>query len=310
MSEVAQGRRRRPASWCRCPAWPGPTPDRGRGPRRGPERCKACNCGTCRYLVVLADAGTFHRAADRLFIAQPTLSQQIRRLEEIVGTPLQRRRRDRLQLTPGRCRPGLTTSPETLPAALEAMVTGEFEPEVWIPAADDGAISLAELVSLPVIHGPRRAEPVTYDAWTTLMQTVNPRFAFTDPPLRCPLPVTLAFAATADRPTAVLTCPATAAGGPPGSARRPGPAGASGMVPGQPPAPPADRRGGPRLARRPALGTVSPAKVHSGCPKETLPLGGPDAASWSLALALAAGIVDSIGCQSQSRMKAEWTLAG
>ena len=151
MSEVAQGRRRRPASWCRCPAWPGPTPDRGRGPRRGPERRKACNCGTCRYLVVLADAGTFHRAADRLFIAQPTLSQQIRRLEEIVGTPLLRRC-DGLQLTAagragGRGLAGdaagrgvlaarhppadaglgwLTTSPETLPAALEAMVTGEF----------------------------------------------------------------------------------------------------------------------------------------------------------------------------------------
>jgi hypothetical protein len=36
----------------------------------------------------------------------------------------------------------------------------------------------------------------------------------------------------------------------------------------------------------------------------------PIGSSWSLALALAAGIVDSIGCQSQSRMKAEWALAG
>ena len=242
---LPSGRRRRPASWCRCPAWPGPTPDRGRGPRRGPERRTACNSGTCRYLVVLADAGTFHRAAGRLFIAQPTLSQQIRRLEEIVGTPLLRRRRDGLQLTaagrvlldasrtalaqvdqavsrtrqeagPGRPRlrvvlpwrppeslavaaaarlqkaaaaaqvdvawlvmpldaefsllgtrradaglGWLTTSPETLPAALEAMVAGEFEPEVWIraahPAAHDGAITLAELAGLPVIHG--RAAP-------------------------------------------------------------------------------------------------------------------------------------------------------
>ena len=33
-------------------------------------------------------------------MAQPTLSQQIRRLEEIVGTPLLRRRRDGLRLTP------------------------------------------------------------------------------------------------------------------------------------------------------------------------------------------------------------------
>ena len=34
-----------------------------------------------------------------MFIAQPTLSQQIRRLEEIVGTPLLQRRRDGLRLT-------------------------------------------------------------------------------------------------------------------------------------------------------------------------------------------------------------------
>src|SRR6202043_314344 len=52
-----------------------------------------------RYFVALADAGSFTLAAERLFVAQPTLSQQIRRLEEIVGTPLLQRRREGLQLT-------------------------------------------------------------------------------------------------------------------------------------------------------------------------------------------------------------------
>src|SRR5260370_6442327 len=52
-----------------------------------------------RYFVAVADAGTFTQAAERIYIAQPTLSQQIRRLEEMVGTPLFRRRREGLRLT-------------------------------------------------------------------------------------------------------------------------------------------------------------------------------------------------------------------
>src|ERR1700733_11484332 len=52
-----------------------------------------------RYFVALADAGSFTRAAERMFIAQPTLSQQIRRLEAIVGAPLLQRRRDGVHLT-------------------------------------------------------------------------------------------------------------------------------------------------------------------------------------------------------------------
>src|SRR5579862_656798 len=52
-----------------------------------------------RYFAAVADAGTFTRAAEQLFIAQPTLSQQIARLEQIVGTPLLHRRRDGVRLT-------------------------------------------------------------------------------------------------------------------------------------------------------------------------------------------------------------------
>src|SRR5271170_1319199 len=52
-----------------------------------------------RYLAAVADAGTFTRAAERLFIAQPTLSQQIRRLEQILGMPLLYRGRDGVRLT-------------------------------------------------------------------------------------------------------------------------------------------------------------------------------------------------------------------
>jgi len=198
-----------------------------------------------RYFAAVAEAGTFTRAAERLFIAQPTLSQQIGRLEQIVGTRLLHRRRDGVALTAagtvlldaardvlslvdhgvsqtreaaGLGRPRLrvalpadlpdclaiqtasrlrsaadsaqvaitwmdtpldaqfspirqhradaglawlTASPDTLPAPLDAMTLGQFEPELWIPrshpAARRGVIALDELTGVDVIHGPRPA---------------------------------------------------------------------------------------------------------------------------------------------------------
>jgi DNA-binding transcriptional LysR family regulator len=271
-----------------------------------------------RYFVAVADAGTFTRAAERLFIAQPTLSQQIRRLEQVVGAPLLRRGRDGVQLTgagtmlldaardvlsmvghgvsqtrqaaglgrqrlrvvmppslpealavatasalasaaaaadvdvdwvdtpldagfsPIRQRQAdaalgwLTAGPDAPPAPLEAMTLGQFEPGLWIPAshpaARRGSIGLDELAGMDVIFGPRRTEPGTYDAWTAIVRARNPRFAFTDPPLRHSLPVMLAFAATAARPAAVLTGPAAPAGPPPGVIRLPRPAGTGDMA--------------------------------------------------------------------------------
>ena len=128
----------------------------------------------------------------------------------------------------------LMTSLEALAAPLDAMSLGEFEPDVWIPALHTavrrGTISLDELTRMDVIHGPRRAEPGTYDAWTRVLRTVDPRFEFTDPPLRHSLPMDLAFAATADRPTAVLTGPSVIAGSHPGLIRLPRPMVAHDMV--------------------------------------------------------------------------------
>src|SRR6266487_1135088 len=77
----------------RAQAEPLPRPAAGTGAPQGLE------LRHLRYFVAVADAGTFTHAAERLFIAQPTLSQQIRRLEQIVGAPLLRRRRDGVRLT-------------------------------------------------------------------------------------------------------------------------------------------------------------------------------------------------------------------
>jgi hypothetical protein len=122
----------------------------------------------------------------------------------------------------------LTASPDALPAPLEAMSLGEFEPDVWIPsshlAARRGVIGLAELAGLDVIHGPRRASTATYDRWLQALRATDARFDFTDPPLAHSLPVALAFAATASQPTAVLTGPTAVAGPAPGVNRLPRPA--------------------------------------------------------------------------------------
>jgi DNA-binding transcriptional LysR family regulator len=272
-----------------------------------------------RYFVAVADAGTFTHAAERMFIAQPTLSQQIRRLEEMVGTPLLQRRREGVRLTDagtvlleesrallsmiehgvsrtrqaaglGRPRLRFVVSPylpetlavdaasrllataaaagvevawlelsldaefslvrqrradaglgwltvagEALPPPLDVMGLGEFEPDVWLPRTEPGvppqAIGLDELAHMDVIHGPRRLSSGLYDAWLEVLRARNPRFEFTDPPFRHSLPMTLAFAATASRPTAVLTGPRLHAGAwrPPTQAIPT--AGAHGMVP-------------------------------------------------------------------------------
>ena len=52
------------------------------------------------YLVALADHKHFGRAAAACFVSQPTLSTQIRKLEEELGVALVERTPRRVMLTP------------------------------------------------------------------------------------------------------------------------------------------------------------------------------------------------------------------
>jgi LysR family transcriptional regulator, hca operon transcriptional activator len=53
-----------------------------------------------RYFIAVAEELNFTRAAARLHTAQPSLSQQIRQLEQWVGTPLLKRDKHHVELTP------------------------------------------------------------------------------------------------------------------------------------------------------------------------------------------------------------------
>jgi LysR family hca operon transcriptional activator len=57
------------------------------------------NESNLRYFVAVAEELNFHRAAERLHTVQPSISAQIRKLEEEVGTPLFRRDKHHVELT-------------------------------------------------------------------------------------------------------------------------------------------------------------------------------------------------------------------
>ena len=58
------------------------------------------NIRDLRYIVALADVGHFRRAAERCFVSQPTLSSQVRKVEEELGVVLFERSNKWVRLTP------------------------------------------------------------------------------------------------------------------------------------------------------------------------------------------------------------------
>jgi LysR family hydrogen peroxide-inducible transcriptional activator len=59
----------------------------------------AVNLKDLKYLVALADTGHFGKAAERTFVSQPTLSAQLKKLEEFLGVKLVERQPKNVQLT-------------------------------------------------------------------------------------------------------------------------------------------------------------------------------------------------------------------
>src|SRR5277367_3520942 len=59
----------------------------------------AMNLKDLKYLVALADTGHFGKAAERSFVSQPTLSAQLKKLEEYLGVKLVERQPKNVQLT-------------------------------------------------------------------------------------------------------------------------------------------------------------------------------------------------------------------
>jgi len=57
------------------------------------------NLKDLKYLVALADTGHFGKAAQRTFVSQPTLSAQLKKLEEFLGIKLVERQPKNVQLT-------------------------------------------------------------------------------------------------------------------------------------------------------------------------------------------------------------------
>jgi DNA-binding transcriptional LysR family regulator len=117
-----------------------------------------------RYFVTVAEELHFGRAAERLHMTQPPLSQTIATLEEMLGAPLFLRNRRQVELTPA----GAALLPEARRLLLEAAELPELVRRA--AAGESGRLSLAFITSAdysvlpPLLRRYRAAYPGVHTA--------------------------------------------------------------------------------------------------------------------------------------------------
>src|SRR6202789_49918 len=161
------------------------------------------NLKDLKYLVALADTGHFGKAAERTFVSQPTLSAQLKKLEEYLGVKLVERQPKNVQLTEVgkqivvRARRMLDESDEIIALARSntdpfagklkvgliptirkavpqlGLMLYEYQTEALLKRLRDGEIDLG-IMALPVLQDGLETRALYQEAFTVALPTHHP----------------------------------------------------------------------------------------------------------------------------------------
>src|SRR5580704_4081252 len=161
------------------------------------------NLKDLKYLVALADTGHFGKAAERTFVSQPTLSAQLKKLEDYLGVKLVERQPKNVQLTEVgkqivvRARRMLDESEEIIALARSntdpfagklkvgliptirkavpqlGLMLYEYQTEPLLRRLRDGEIDLG-VMALPVLQDGLESRALYEEAFTVALPTHHP----------------------------------------------------------------------------------------------------------------------------------------
>lgn len=135
-----------------------------------------------RYFLAVAEARNFTRAAERLHVAQPALSRQVRELERDLGVELLRRSTHAVELTEAgeqllRRGPAVVAAVDDLWRGVRAYGEGARGTVVLAYGPSAGYETAPRLLALvasePVLLHPRDANPGHYDAVVELYRAAG-----------------------------------------------------------------------------------------------------------------------------------------